>query len=109
MKVLIAAAWLAIAAGLANAGEKPDTIKAFCANRWDDDFKMQVHCIEDQSIAAYTMWQLDDQFRKDPMHVRIYKFCLRRWKDEASGGYDWKMVSYCYGEQSKAAKTLKLK
>jgi hypothetical protein len=89
-------------AELEAAWNPPDKqIKTYCLREWPDNYRMQVHCIEEQTRALYTY--ADGNVWNVPNHVfrNTREQCDKEW----SGG-NYRMKVYCEKQQFEAYKKL---
>jgi hypothetical protein len=80
-------------------------VRAFCAEAWPEDYKMQEFCIKEQTESAV---ELDALFRRYPEEsepARIIGRCVYQWtkRDERT---DYKMAVFCANEQLQAYERL---
>lgn len=81
-------------------GQSED-IDARCAEKWEDDARMQRHCREQQTEAKRWVRQFD-QTHDDSTRMTILKNCKDKWSD--NHGHNWRMVKHCTEQQVEAAK-----
>jgi hypothetical protein len=71
----------------------PDDLKAYCAGKWPDSYRMQLYCVneETRSRASVGQWASTD--------AGIYSRCWNKWDS-------WRMVAYCGDQERQARSTL---
>ena len=101
-------AWLVIAAAAVGAldlgAAAEDNLampKAFCAERWPQDFVMQKHCIEEQVAAAIDVAKMIDGLPEGSEPRQAVARCAMRWQGE-DGQIDYVMARHCAVEQLEA-------
>lgn len=106
-KITVSAFVVAImTASHAVAGDVPvqRTIDRWCADRWPNDYEMQLYCF-DQQITAL-QWLVEQPGVRKPGHFNsnIAGRCMLRWAndDGRDHSYDWEMVKYCFEKQRDA-------
>ncbi len=78
------------------AQEGPDTvIKKKCAKDWPDDFRMQVHCIEQQAKGLKSLSSPVDRTISSQDHSLLRVKCENEWPD------DFRMRAHCEEQQIK--------
>ena len=97
------------------APKRPDVqgqIKAFCADKWGPDYRMQKYCIE-KEVEAYreaAVWiQANCNLREGAVLTpldHIAAGCIVKWTLPNDAGYQWSMVRYCINTQVEAYEAL---
>jgi hypothetical protein len=98
-----------------------DDIKAFCADKWPSDFRMQKYCGEQQTEGRQQVFSFMQEHgftengryspdkllaalrANEPFGV-IGGNCLGKWQTDL--GFDWRMVRYCMDQQTEAYRAL---
>lgn len=113
MRAVVIAALFALLPAAALA-DTTATAKQFCAEKWQDDYRMQAYCVDRQHEAHgrfqafYQKHDLQNATGSDPMY-RIADRCHARWTEERRDGVyytDLVMLDYCIEQQIEAYQRL---
>lgn len=81
-------------------------IKAFCANKWPTDFRMQKFCRDRQFESAIQVSKILQRLQKDSVEDQIMLRCLGKWTEVDGLGFDYRMVNFCWQSQYEAYQAL---
>lgn len=76
--------------------------RKLCEKRWPDDYRMQLHCIEQQNEYAGLLLPMVEQAQSDPALRRIMVMCVERWRDKDLSTSDFRMAHDCVEKQLEA-------
>ena len=80
-----------------------ENIAALCAEEWEDDFRMQRYCRE-QQLEGYN--NLSKIWGEALTNIRnAAASCLDDWSEDLL--FDWRMIHYCTSEQLEAWRELR--
>jgi hypothetical protein len=89
----------------------------YCADKWPNDYRMQSHCIEQQSEANHHLFEIaedlglvkDGNFsvglNNGDREAIVYR-CMEKWAEILFDTYDFRMVVHCIKEQFSAYKKI---
>jgi hypothetical protein len=85
---------LALLAIVAVAEAAPsDDLRGYCASQWPADYRMQVHCVNQEASAR------NDVGRWSNAESEVYAYCYYQWDS-------WRMVAHCGRQQLGARRQL---
>jgi len=75
-------------------------IKGFCANKWEEDYRMQNYCIDTQTKSFVAISKIYTSNLEGSEAHKILGRCMNKWKK--SNFYDYQMVEYCANNEIEA-------
>lgn len=85
-------------------GSAFDAVKRHCADKWGNDYRMQMHCREQQGNAAKELNQFMDHHPEGTEERRIINRCANKWRE--SDFIDYRMTVHCTKQQMNAYEVL---
>ena len=109
MKNIIVLAGLAL---ILSSPVSANDIQALCEARHGTDYRMQQHCVDQQTQAVSVFNASLETLKTSKVGTNIVAHCGDKWIGGRPGGppakahIDWSMVVYCIDQQTEAARKL---
>ena len=71
-----------------------DQIKEWCGSLWATNFKMQEHCVKQQTESREELARLLNRYPRGTAGNDVILDCSATWTDQ-SGAYNYKMIVFC--------------
>lgn len=81
-------------------------VKENCSAKWQSDYEMIKYCIDEEYEAWDNVADLLAKYPEGTEERNIVARCAAKWPGER-GGYDFRMVEYCSGNQLRAYRALR--
>ena len=93
-------------------------LKAYCVDKWSDDYEMQEYCLDNQREANSELFDFarrnnlldsDGTLSTSPSGgavERIVNGCMNKWELPKFDTFDFEMVMYCTNNQFEAYKRM---